>query len=127
MADSQTSTFTALFAQWDALRRFEGFAPDEFPSYEACCAAEEAYEQRLDHCERLLLAATPTSEAEAACLLEVVHAGEDLNALGFAALDRVQTWMMSHGSASRGAQVAAPLALWGDGAASRPGEAPPAL
>jgi hypothetical protein len=98
MAESQTSTFAALFAQWDQLRRFEGFAPDEFPSYEACCAAERAYEERLGHCERLLLAATPTSEAEAACLLEVVHAGEDLTSQAFGALGRIQTWMMSCGT-----------------------------
>lgn len=100
MADSQTSTFTALFAQWDALRRFEGFSPDEFPSYEACCAAERAYEERLEQCERQLLAASPTSEQEAACLLLVVHAGEDLTSQAFAALDRVQTWMMSRGAAA---------------------------
>jgi hypothetical protein len=97
MADSQTSTFAALFAQWDDLRRFEGFTPDEFPSYEACCAAERAYEERLEQCERQLLAASPTSEREAACLLLVVHAGEDLTSQAFAALARVQNWMMSQG------------------------------
>ncbi|WAC59620.1 hypothetical protein [Brevundimonas sp. SL130] len=125
MADSQTSTFAVLFAQWGELRRFEGFAPDEFPSYEACCAAERAYEERLDDCERLLLAATPTSETEVACLLEVIHTGEDLTAQGFAALGRVQTWMMSHGAAA-GSRGAAPLVPWGDRAAYRGAEAPPA-
>lgn len=97
MADKQASTFASLFAQWDALRRFKGFAPDEFPSYEDCCAAELAYERRLDQCERQLLAATPTSEIEAACLLEVVHAGEELTSQAIAALSRVHAWMMACG------------------------------
>lgn len=105
MAESQTSTFAALFAQWDQLRRFEGFAPDEFPSYEACCAAEAAYERRLDHYERLLLAATPTSQAEVACLLEVIHAGESLTSHGLAALGRIQGWIISRGVAVDGASA----------------------
>ncbi|MFN6982012.1 MAG: hypothetical protein ACK4NU_08820 [Brevundimonas sp.] len=102
MAESQTPTFADLFAEWDNLRRFDGFLPDEFASYEACCAAERAYEKRLGRCESLLLAHTPTSEREVAGLLEVINSGEGFTPQTLATLGRVQAWMMSRSLAAEG-------------------------
>ncbi|MFN7111129.1 MAG: hypothetical protein ACK4M2_05785 [Brevundimonas sp.] len=103
MAESQTPTFADLFAEWDNLRRFDGFLPDEFASYEACCAAERDYEARLGRCESLLLAHTPTSEREVAWLLEVINSGEGFTPQTLATLGRVQAWMMSRSLAAEGA------------------------
>lgn len=103
MAESQTPTFADLFAEWDNLRRFDGFLPDEFASYEACCAAERDYEARLGRCESLLLAHTPTSEREVAGLLEVINSGEGFTPQTPATLGRVQAWMMSRSLAEEGA------------------------
>ncbi|MBB3871382.1 hypothetical protein [Brevundimonas mediterranea] len=97
MAESHTPTFADLFAEWDNLRRFDGFLPDEFASYEACCAAERDYEARIGRCESLLLAHTPTSEREVAWLLEVINSGEGFTPQTLATLGRVQAWMMSRG------------------------------
>lgn len=103
MTESQTPTFADLFAEWDNLRRFDGFLPDEFASYEACCAAERDYEARLGRCESLLLAHTPTSEREVAWLLEVVISGEGFTPQTLAALGRIQAWVMSRSLAEEGA------------------------
>jgi hypothetical protein len=102
MAESQTPTFADLFAEWDNLRRFDGFLPDEFASYEACCAAERDYEARLGRCESLLLAHTPTSEREVAWLLEVINSGEGFTPQTLATLGRIQAWVMSRSLAAEG-------------------------
>ena len=108
MAESHMPTFADLFAEWDILRRFDGFLPDEFASYEACCAAERDFEMRLERCESQLLACTPTSEREAAWLLEVINTGEGLTPQTFATLNRIQAWMMSRGMTAEGMASTSP-------------------
>jgi len=90
-----TAAFAEIYRQWDRLRQFDGFDPDEFVDRLECSAAEEDFAERITAIERILLGRSPQTLAEVICMLEVIAVGDDMGAMSSLALGRIQTWLGS--------------------------------